>query len=545
MIKLTKIAGKLEPCLWVLVMAALGLFSVHSAGVRIYNDSYQYLSVAEVIRTQGKIATSIVFFDTERARGILPAPETTAPPGYPVAIDSLLWTHLSPETAALLISFCSTLSVIPLLWWGAGLVGKTVGVRRVAVAAWVLNAQAIGFSSSILSEGLFTTALLAAVVLLIFSECSDNTTARRAVPAAMALIGLSYGIRYAAILVVPGLIVFICWLAARRNSRFWLWLWSLPICLGPIAYVMIRNLHIAGTWRGGNDLAVHNSLWSVLRAFIAVCYLLPFGTARATLGLGVCIAVVILAILVLLFTSGRNKGNGVLLRSPVPLLFFLVTGYCTGLIYLGTSTMISFNTRYFLPIYPEFILLCTVVVIHYWLAASEPGIRRTVRLLGAIAMFGYAFLNIYSIYHFSLVPKHVTLLALFAEPTPDGVPLKRWVDSRIPAEAPVLATDGQATAYILHRPTIAMAEQAFSKRRWDEKEVQQTMSTYHAKYLIIYPGLSPEDSPEQQESQFLLSLIDGEHPSWLIPMVRTLHVAIFEMRTTDQDISITGRMRPE
>ena len=98
MIKLTKIAGKLEPCLWVLVMAALGLFSVHSAGVRIYNDSYQYLSVAEVIRTQGKIATSIVFFDTERARGILPAPETTAPPGYPVAIDSLLWAHLSPET---------------------------------------------------------------------------------------------------------------------------------------------------------------------------------------------------------------------------------------------------------------------------------------------------------------------------------------------------------------------------------------------------------------------------------------------------------------
>ena len=67
-------------------MALLSIVYVHSKGVRLSNDAYQYLSIAENLRTRGKIATSIVHFDTERARGRLPAPETTFPPGYSLAL---------------------------------------------------------------------------------------------------------------------------------------------------------------------------------------------------------------------------------------------------------------------------------------------------------------------------------------------------------------------------------------------------------------------------------------------------------------------------
>ena len=446
-------------------------------------------------------------------------------------------------------------SVVPLLWWGAGLAGVTAGLRRVAIAAWVLNGQAIFFSSYILSEGLFTAIVFAAVVLLIFSEHSDRAAARFAVPAAMALLSVSYLIRYAAILVVAGIIVYAGWLAIRRDSRFWLWLSSLPICLAPIVCVMIRNLHIAGTWKGGNDVVVHHSFRSVLLASIQVGYLLPFGpvsrarlataSGRATFAVGVCIAMTLLAIAVIVFASGKKAGIRVLLRSPVPLLFTLLAGYGAGMFYLGIHTVISFGTRYFVPMYPEFILLCSAVLTHYWLATSEPGIRRAIPLFATIAMFCCASLNLYNLDHFSIPSHYAKLVAFFAEPTPDGTPLRRWVDDMIPANAPVVATSGQATGYFLHRPTISTVDQAMSARRWSEDEVQQTMATYHARYLITYPGLTPEYALEQQESQFLHGLSEGKHPSWLVPMVRTPDVAIYGMQTTAQGDSLTSRARPD
>ena len=86
------------------------------------------------------------------------------------------------------------------------------------------------------------------------------------------------------------------------------------------------------------------------------------------------------------------------------------------------------------------------------------------------------------------------------------------------------------TAYALHRPTISIAPRQFSSRIWDENQVRETMSTYHAKYLITYSGLFSDDAPEQQQSPFLRSLIAGEHHSSLSPVVRTPHVTIFEAR---------------
>lgn len=530
---------KLEPCLWVFAMAALSFFSVHRDGVRFSNDSYQYLSVAEQIRTAGKIATSIVHFDTERARAQLPAPETTFPPGYSAAIDSLAWTHLSPEESARLISLAGMLTVVPLLWYAAGLFGVTMALRRIAVGAWVLNSQAIGYSGFVLSEGLFTAVLLVVIVLLIFSELGDRITNRLAVPVAIALIGLSYWIRYAAILVAASLAVYACWLAVRRDSRAALWFASLPLCFGPIACAMIRNSRIAGTWRGGNDLVVHRSLLHICIVFVKQSYLLLFGSIKATEVLGIVVACLVLAILFTLIASAKNLLKPVLLRSPVPLLITLLAGYSAGMFYLGTHTVISFDARYFIPIVPEFILLCAAVFSRYWLAASKRQIRQRVRLLATAAMLGYVFLNLYDLTSTRYVSIHIPLTAFYNEPTSGGIPLKNWVDTRIPPQTPVLATDGQATAYVLHHPTISTVEPAYSARRWDEEEVRRTMSTYHAKYLITYPGLSSE----QEESQFLRSLNEGEHPSWLVPTVRTANVEIFEM-LTPPDSTVTSQARP-
>jgi hypothetical protein len=200
--------SKIEVCLWMLAMAVLIFLSVNKFGLRFNNDSYQYLSVAENLRTRGEIATSIVEFDPERARGILPAPETTFPAGYPVAINLLAKTGLSPEKAAWLVSMLSMLGVIPLLWWVSGMIGASPNLKRLTVALWCFNAQAIFYACSVATEGLFTVLVLGSVALFVFSEREGKQALRISLPAGMVLIGVAYWVRYAGILILAGIVTY-------------------------------------------------------------------------------------------------------------------------------------------------------------------------------------------------------------------------------------------------------------------------------------------------------------------------------------------------
>jgi hypothetical protein len=525
---------KIEVCLWMIVLVLLGVSSTLRTGKRFYNDSYQYLSVAKNLRTRGRIATSIVHFDTERARQVLPAPETTFPPGYSIALNSLLWAHLTPENAAWLVSLLSLLSTVPLLWFGAGVLGAPNGLRRVAVASFVFNAQVAEFSASILSEGLFTALVFLGVTLLIFSERTSGRRARITVVSGMALIGLSYWVRYAALLIVAGLVVYSCWLAVTRQRRFWLWLSSMALCLAIIAPGMIRNVLVAGTWRGGNNVVVHHSLMSVLHLFVGATYHLAFGDTKAPMDFGIVLSILasLMAVTVLLIARFyRNRIDDQPQQPPFPvLLLMLVLAYCAGMIYLGVNTMISFGTRMFVPIFPEVILLGAAVLGHLWHTTPlNTRLRWALPLLTFTAIFAYGAENISALLRSTYVAPHAVIAAAFEELTPDGTTLGVWISRNIPVDAPVVAIDGQATSYVLHRPTISLVDREFTSVNWDEATVRRTMLTYSARYLITYPGLSERAAPEQEEFPFLHELSEGKHPSWLSPIMRTPHVAIFEL----------------
>ena len=82
--------GRREIAVWCLAAVALlfGRLAI-SDGPSFVNDSYQYISVAGNFRDGRFAETSIVHFDTERSAGRIPAPLTTFPPGYPLAIAAL------------------------------------------------------------------------------------------------------------------------------------------------------------------------------------------------------------------------------------------------------------------------------------------------------------------------------------------------------------------------------------------------------------------------------------------------------------------------
>jgi len=60
------------------------------------------------------------------------------------------------------------------------------------------------------------------------------------------------------------------------------------------------------------------------------------------------------------------------------------------------------------------------------------------------------------------------------------------------------------------------------------------MSQSHARYLLLFPGLSAENAPEQANTPFLHDIICGAAtaPQWLPLAVRNSAVAIYECPST-------------
>ena len=102
----------------------------------------------------------------------------------------------APESSGFLLSLLGFAAVALLLWYGAGLLGASNGIRRLVVAAWLLNETAIFYSTAIVSESLFTCVAVAGIVLLLVGEPRDSDH-YYAIPLGMLLISLAYCIRYA------------------------------------------------------------------------------------------------------------------------------------------------------------------------------------------------------------------------------------------------------------------------------------------------------------------------------------------------------------
>src|SRR5262249_42123090 len=86
------------------------------------NDSYQYLAVAETLKRNHRVATSLVYFDTERSHGQIPAPLTTFPPGYPIVVGLTgIWADL--ETTGRIVSGLCYAGTVGLLAWALIMLG--------------------------------------------------------------------------------------------------------------------------------------------------------------------------------------------------------------------------------------------------------------------------------------------------------------------------------------------------------------------------------------------------------------------------------------
>jgi len=485
---------------------ALALLA-HTGTAAFRNDGYQYLSLADNIRHGNGIKTSIIYYDIERSPGTIPAPMTTFPPGYSILTAIVSMAGISPEISAVGISLLS-FALLPLI------AGLTVppGIRpwafRTVMGLLAVNSSLLAMADSIATDALFTFVVAAAI--LCFSRALGTTKDSGLAwqICGWLLIGASYWIRYAGVFMVAGLIAFFSFEAVFRHGRRTLLHLSTSIlALGAVGANMTRNAAISGSWRGGvAKRGIHLGLFS-LRPLAVALYHALFGEPKAKANMGILLVAGGLA--GLLFLAIRRwrqlRGGKPKLAPAYWMLWVLILAYCAGMVYADSTMVISFNTRYLVPLLPLLFLLAA-----YLLPAIESTAQKPVYLTCiALVLTGYFACHMRALIHYVPSVPHEEVLRAFGGGVSGGDDLTAWVNANLPPGGVITATDGQATAYALRRPTLCVIDPLFTSEIWDRSRLLKEMQRFQSDYLIIYPGLPAEAAPVQQESPLIRGLLAG------------------------------------
>ena len=543
-----------ETLVWCALAAIVALSHLRIAhGPLLSNDGYQYLSVANNFLTGNPANTSIIHFDPERSWGRVPAPLTTFPPGYPLAVAAVDTTGVGIEPAALLVSVLSFVLLVPLFAWGARTLSSNGGVTRTLLACLIGNSWVAIYATSATTESLFTLVSSAAIIVLLAAGAraeafvTQTGSAPQPGPAAArsnppgylrllllgsALIGLSYWVRYAGLFLLAGVGVFHLMQLARRRDRPALQaLLSLAVAAAIIGAGFVRNQLLVGSWKGGNTKVVHHPLKEVFREFILWMHHLFFGgiaDARA----GVPEVLLLLGILAIVLATVYRRGGPTpqrrrLTAGPTLLLCYAAV-YCAGMVYLGVTSVISFDTRMFYPVLPVLLLLLAVALTAaVESTASTP--QRALVFTGGLLLATCAYLVINARSYFTPLPPapHEGIERQLEGEATSGMTLRQWLEAHVPSTATIVANRGQASAYALHRNTVSLITSEYSDQQWNEPAMRALMRRFGARYLILYTGDAPS-LVTLSESPFLAGLAQGARSDWLTPAARNHDVLVFE-----------------
>src|SRR6266700_3644254 len=530
-----------EIALWCLLyIAVLAGILYHAGGPGLSDDSYQYLSEAENIDQGHGLTTSIVHFDTERAHGRAPAPLTTFPPGYSLVIAAISRTGLASETAGLLLSAASLILLVPLIACAAAMLELSLMATRIALVLLLGSFAAGLYATAVATESLFTALALAVLVCLLLHERAIAGT-----PAAVAgnlLVGCACWVRYAGLFLFIAVGAYLAWQAFRRRDHRAVTAAAclvLPAAL--ISSLLLRNVILTGSWKGGNTKAVAHPLAAVLKQFGVSTYHLFFGegvpTRLGALQVTLCVGLILLSVLLFVNVARVRSSSGIhtALGSAFPhagLLLVYVAVYNAGMLYLGMFSVISFGSRMFYPLLPVYLLLSGVVLTRVQASTRARSTPLAWTACAAIIVGSYWGINLENtMAHRSISPDRI-VAASFALPSGTGGTLRSWFDANVPLGATVVATNGQATAYALKRKVVSLVGSNFSDQRWGEEELRTLMQQYDAGFLILYPRIDPMIEPVQQESPFLRALIAGQRPQWLQLAAENSQVMIFRCPAT-------------
>lgn len=489
------------------------------------DDSYQYLSIAENFRHGRFGKTSLIHFDEERASGIVPAPITTFPIGYPLLVRAIEAPGISTERAALLISLLASLGCVFVLDAVARRLRLTLTARAWVLAVFVASSWTALYAGAVLTEAIFTLAMLGGLAL--FFAAVDAPEGRRPrfafAIAAGIVLGLSYWLRYAGVFVLLSLlpIAALAWAMNRRNAA----LQALTAFLAGaflVAGGMLRNIALIGSWRGGNTKTVEHSVGEMAHSFAVAVRDLLFGDLPMSewwVLRGLLLAAIVAACIagVLFFRKRRldqpwADGSA---KFAAGVLLAVIATYLAALTYAAAKTGISYRgARYFFPMLPLGALLAGLVI-----ARIEEGIPRargrTIwRAIAAGTVAWYALLHVNLFFQEFPPAPHDHVEKRLDTRVSANLTAREAILSRIGAQDVILSNVGQATGYVLHRSTISLIGRHLGAGEWNESTVRETVGRFAVKLLVIYTP-RPDDPVVPSLSPFMDRLEKGDAPGWL------------------------------
>jgi hypothetical protein len=518
----------LEPALWCAfaLVAAITQLLQHNLLPRLYNDSFQYLSAAEEFRSTQRISTSVVYFDTERMHGTIPAPLTWFPPGYPLAIAALSTIGLDSQRAALILSIASFVLVAAGIWALMRMLEPSRWAARIAVFCWLTNSHALTFSTTALSESMFAAFGLASLLFLVYA----NRNAAHATvcwAGSTAMAGASFWVRYAGLLWVLACLACLCRQVAISKYKMRAFLRH-AILIGPLVVLfitplLVRNIILVGDPRGGNNNRIARPLSRLVIEVPRIMYQLAMGQGGLP-QLWFCGAILLAGLIglcTIAFRSSTKDSRALTQHSYLRVLrtadwaivmaAFLV--YTGGIAVIATRAPISYSSRMFFPIFPHYIALavCGLALLIRRIPA-----RRHLRLAMVASvlcvLLGYTISNVGS-----GTPKEPDLYqrtaAALQGPDKTGRSLEEVLSRELKPGEVIAATNGQAAGYFLRHPTRALAGHPYTAMNWSEPQLRRELARYGAAHLLIFRNA--ELDPIIDQSPFLNMLAAGQSPSWL------------------------------
>ena len=513
-----------EIVLWCAALTLLIVIRLATAGPALTNDGYQYLSEARNISTGNGFSTSIVHFDEEQSHGRIPAPLTTFPPGYPVMIALLSYLGLSLKTAAVLCSALSAIGLIPLIVLFCQEADVASNGTRFALAIVVGNSLGLSLGTGVNTDMLFTFLSSGSILACWTALRPGNSSSRTGVLLFVCgiLAGAAYWVRYAALLLLLALIVFVVMRAilARRIqtiARAWP-LASACLLMGPL---MLRNYLVVGSWRGGNTKPLFTPVYETAKTMFMSIHQALFAAPRPVLGLGELILYGGFVVLVWAVVTSKVPLQ-IAPTHRVPVLIIAYTGTCLVLLgYIGSTSPVGIAARYFYPLIPVWAVASALLIQPVWPAPSK-----LPRLAAVAVLAGYIAMNARGAMSAKPADFHGNLQARLQSSIPNmGGTVQDWINANIPQDAVVTASCGQPTGYVLGRPVLSLVDKRYTRQEWSDAYVVSAMDRFHSHLLILYPQAAC--AFEQRDWPNLERLAHGDTAPGLSLAVQTSDVAIF------------------
>jgi hypothetical protein len=557
-------SGRAEPLGWFLMGLVLLIGNSLRAGRGdLYNDSCQYLSVADNIRAGNGFRTSIVFYAENYHTGTLPAPQTVFPPGYSLVIAGLGLAGLKLETAALLVSLLSSAALLPLLILGGRLLGIHPWASRALAFLMLCNSAWWLLSIALLSEALFTLVTLATLLALLRAEtlAADLPGRTGWLLAGAFLAAFAFWVRYAGAFLLAAIgLYYLGAFAARRSRRRFADMLLVGLATSiPTAILLARNWLLSGSLQGGNTNPVNHSFRELWSWFKSAVFRLCFGyhssihdvLPSSRFGLPCTLFFGLLAVGFVWHVASNRAVIRSKMKTPAVLFLGLyLVLYTAGVGYAAKTTAIDFDDpRLFYPVLPVVLLLLGCLFPADMRLPAPPQARSAsdgtvpslalracggagVKFVAAVVLLGsaglYISLHAKSWRENNLQTHGVSVQRWLEGTLADGVPLRDWIEDHIPPGDTIMALEGQECGYLLRRKTIAPAVLLYAKLPWTVSRTREVSAHYRARFLIVFPAAA-DFSQLAQESPFFSRLRDGDLPSWVHPTAQTRDCRIYRL----------------